>query len=119
MTKIPVLFQLMDESGITAKALSAATGISTGNISDWKSGRSKPSSEKLTLLANFFHVSVDYLLGNDESKPDARKAEAVTDEDLKFALFNGTDGITDAMYEEVKQFAQMVKMREEAKNKGE
>jgi len=37
-----------------------------------------------------------------------------TDE-LKFALFDGAEGVTDEMFEEVKQFASMVKMREDAK----
>ena len=35
-----------------------------------------------------------------------------TDEDIKFALFNGADNITDEMYEEVKRFAEYVKQRE-------
>ena len=38
----------------------------------------------------------------------------LTDE-LKFALFDGAEGVTDEMFEEVKQFASMVKMREDAK----
>lgn len=36
---------------------------------------------------------------------------------LKFSLFGSEDGITDDMYNEVLQFAQMVKMREEMKRK--
>ncbi len=63
MSKIPILFQLMRQRNITAKQLSEDTGISAGNISDWKSGRSKPSMEKVAILANYFHVSTDFLLG--------------------------------------------------------
>lgn len=105
MSKIPILFELMDQREITAKKLSIDTGISTGNISDWKSGRSKPSAEKLAILAKYFDVSVDYLLGTE------KKATEITDEDVKFALFGGTEGITDEMYEEVKAFAEFVKKR--------
>ena len=63
MSKIPIMFELMRQRNITAKQLSEATGISAGNISDWKSGRSKPSMEKLAILANYFNVSTDFLLG--------------------------------------------------------
>lgn len=63
MSKIPKLFELMNERGITAKKVSIDTGISTGNISDWKSGRSKPSIEKLKLLADYFNVTPAYLMG--------------------------------------------------------
>lgn len=66
MCKIPRLFELISERKITAKKLSEVTNVSTGNISDWKSGRSTPSSEKIILLAQFFNVSTDYLLGLTE-----------------------------------------------------
>ena len=39
----------------------------------------------------------------------------VTDDDIKFALFGGDGEITDAMYEEVKQFAAFVRQREAEK----
>lgn len=110
-TKIPILFELLSQRNVTAKKLSNDTGISTGNISDWKSGRAKPSTEKLTILATYFNVTTDYLLGNDTSETK----DPATEEEIKFALFNGSDGITDEMYEEVKNFAEMVKLREQQK----
>lgn len=39
------------------------TGTSSGNISDWRSGRSSPSTEKLIRCAEYFNCSIDYLLG--------------------------------------------------------
>ncbi|MFT3952745.1 MAG: helix-turn-helix transcriptional regulator [Oscillospiraceae bacterium] len=68
MTKIPKLFELMISRGINAKKVSDATGISTGNISDWKSGRSVPSLDKIKQLADYFNVSIDYLLGNEQNE---------------------------------------------------
>ena len=109
MTKIPKLFELMQERGISPAKLSSDTGISAGNISDWKSGRSKPSAAKLAILSKYFGVTTDYLLGNETSgtKP--------TDEDIKFALFDGTEGVTDEMYDEVKRFARFIKEQREKK----
>lgn len=60
------LFTLLQPRGISKK-LSEATGISSGNISDWKKGRSKPTAEALTSIADYFDVSVDYLLGREPS----------------------------------------------------
>lgn len=48
--------------------LAKKTGISTGNISDWKSGRSKPSAETLVNIAECYNCSVDYLLGRTNIK---------------------------------------------------
>ncbi len=62
MTKIPKLFELMEKRKISATELSKAIGVSSGNISDWKSGRSSPSFERLSDIANFLDVTTDFLL---------------------------------------------------------
>lgn len=56
------LFMLLKDRG-KAEELSKITGISSGNISDWKSGRSKPSIESISKIADVFGYSIDYLLG--------------------------------------------------------
>lgn len=58
---------LLRERGVTAYQVSKATGISTGSLSDWKNGRSSPKIDKLKKIASYFGVSVDYLLGQEES----------------------------------------------------
>lgn len=60
------LFDRLKEKGITASKLSAETGISTGNISDWKSGRSLPTAVKLDIIADYLDCSIDYLLGRTD-----------------------------------------------------
>ncbi len=66
------LFDLMAEKKVTQQQLSQATGISQGNISDWKNGRSSPKADALIKIANYFHVSTDYLLGlTDDPRPAA------------------------------------------------
>lgn len=48
--------------------LSKNTKISTGNLCDWKSGRSKPSAETLIKIADQYNCSIDYLLGRTNLK---------------------------------------------------
>lgn len=66
MVNVNNLFKLLKEKNISQKELSDSTGISTGNISDWKSGRSMPSADKLNILANELNCSVDYLIGRTD-----------------------------------------------------
>ena len=94
--KIPKLFNLMNEREITDKDLSVAIGASTGNVSDWKSGRSTPAAEKLFVLAKYFDVSIDYLLDLDD-RPN-RKSEMP--EDIQ-ELLNLYDEITPRQQGEV------------------
>lgn len=66
MVNLDNLFLRIKELNLTAKKLSDDTGISTGNISDWKSGRSMPTALKLVILADYLGCSVDYLLGRTD-----------------------------------------------------
>ena len=63
MVNLDNFFNLLKQKKITAKQLSIDTGISSGNISDWKSGRSMPTAVKLVQIADYLGCSVDYLLG--------------------------------------------------------
>lgn len=71
MTKIPNLFVIMTKNGISQKQLAENIGASTGNVADWKSGRSAPSIDKLPLIADYLDVSLDYLLGRAETSKSA------------------------------------------------
>ena len=77
--------------------------------------------DRLAMIAKYLNVSVDYLLTGEEKEkaPTPEGERKVSDNDIKFALFGGDGEITDAMYDEVKRFAQMVKLREEAEKKKE
>ena len=87
-------------------------GFSNGYIGQLRRG-SFPA-DRLAAIADYFGVTTDYLLGNE--KAPAETGKRITDEDIKFALFGGGDvEITDAMYDEVRNFAAYVKEREQKK----
>ncbi|WP_223069081.1 helix-turn-helix domain-containing protein [Paenibacillus caui] len=62
---------------MTKKRFCEQLGISTGNLGDWKRGKSTPSTNKLIEIAAYFKVSLDWLmLGKDHSLPSVKeKAE--------------------------------------------
>ena len=113
---------LCKERGIKPGRVCTDTGLSRGMMSDLKMGRTKELSAKNTkIIADYFGVTTDYLLAGEETKkaPTGEGERTVSDDDIKFALFGGDGEITDAMYDEVKRFARMVKLREEAEKKKE
>jgi len=71
------IFRLLKERGITAAEVSKATGISQGNLSDWKAGRNKPGYGALVKLANYLNVTVGYLSGETD---DPTPTTAPTDD---------------------------------------
>lgn len=98
--------------GRTPNNVAKELGIPSGSVSAWKQG-AMPRNGTMLRLAEFFDVSVDYL----SSKTDNPSGVPITKEDIKFALFGGDGEITDAMFDEVCQFAQFVKHREGLKKK--
>jgi len=57
------VFELRKQRGLTQGQLGKEFGLSHKSISTIESGDSSTSIEKLILLAKFFGVSTDYLLG--------------------------------------------------------
>ncbi|MDP4098882.1 helix-turn-helix domain-containing protein [Paenibacillus sp. P96] len=53
---------LIHRRGMTKKAFCEQLSISTGNLGDWKRGKSKPGTSKLIEIAAFFDVSLDWLV---------------------------------------------------------
>lgn len=102
--------ELCRRKGMRPGPAAEACGINRSNVSLWKSRGYTPRSETLQVLADFFGVSVSCLLGIEplDKKPGSVK---LSDEDIKFALFKGSDGVTDEMLNEVKNFAAFIKLK--------
>ncbi|RAU97135.1 helix-turn-helix domain-containing protein [Paenibacillus sp. YN15] len=54
---------LREKRGLTQEDLANKIGISRASLSHYEKNRREPDYTTLTKLADFFHVSVDYLLG--------------------------------------------------------
>lgn len=99
-----IFAKLLKKNNVTPYQISKATGIAQTTLSAWKNGRSTPKIDKLQKIAEYFGVSVDYLMGNEAPE---KYRDAI--EDAKVALFGGSGEVTEEMWEEVKNFARWVK----------
>lgn len=114
--------ELCKAKGISGSRMCLDLGLSKSTLSDIKSGRKKGiSTATAQKMASYLGVSVGYLLGEEETKiaPTESGERSVSDDDIKFALFGGDGEITDAMYQEVKEFAALIKLREDMKKSKE
>lgn len=79
--------QLLQKYGVTTYQVSKATGISQSTFSNWKSRRNLLSADKATLIANYFGVSLDYLMtGKEEPKETAPELTARDERDISRRL---------------------------------
>ena len=71
--------KLRDERKVRDVDVVKETGITKSTFSDWKNGRSKPKQEKLQKIADYFGVTVDYLMTGKEDPKE--KPQELTERD--------------------------------------
>lgn len=59
------LVELRTAKKLSQRALAKEIGCSQNMISQWENGTRDPGTETLQALADYFNVSVDFLLGRD------------------------------------------------------
>ena len=56
---------LRDAKGVTDYEVSKVTGVATATLSNWKAGNYQPKLDKLILIARYFEVPLEELIGED------------------------------------------------------
>ena len=102
---------------ITQMDMAKLLGCARTTYTQYETGVSEPDFETLVKLADYFNVSVDYLLGRtDSAQPAYTAPPAESDDDIKVALFGGAGEVTPEMWDEVLNFIEFVKEKERKKN---
>ena len=100
--------RLRREKGLTLEQVASVVGVGKSTVRKWETGMiENMKRDKIASLAKALGTTPAYLMGWEENSED--KPSPISDSELKFALFNAQDGITDEMLEEVRQFAEFVK----------
>jgi len=58
--------ELREKKDMSQAELANILGVAQQTVASWERGKSSPNYEILQSIANFFHVSTDYLLGRDK-----------------------------------------------------
>ena len=83
--------ELLEKFNVTAYRVAKDTGISTATLTQWKKGIANPKNEKLQKIADYFHVSLDYLItGKDPAKIETPMVDfeslGVSEDDFYYLL---------------------------------
>lgn len=60
--------ELLQKHGVSTYRVSKETGIAQSVFSSWKNGISTPKQDKMQKLADYFNVSLEYLMTGEEKK---------------------------------------------------
>lgn len=77
---------LLKERGLRASDVSKATGIATSTFTEWKKGRSAPKIGKIILIADYFGISIDALVGHNVPTSDEPAVSPLSDAEISFLL---------------------------------
>ena len=58
--------ELLQKYGVSTYKVSKDTGIAQSVFSSWKNGISTPKQDKMQIIADYFNVSIDYLMTGKE-----------------------------------------------------
>lgn len=82
-----IFSKLLQLKGVTPYKVSKETGVSQSTLSDWKRGISTPKQDKLQKIADYFGVSLEYLMTGKETG------------DSKYYINNETAEMAQALFE--------------------
>lgn len=87
--KSGMLKNLRSNYNISQKDFAKKLGVSQQTIASWEVGRTEPSNEWLKAIADYFNVSIDFLLSRRENS----SRSPLSDE--QSSLLKKYDGLTD------------------------
>ena len=103
------LKRLRMEKGITQKELADRLHISRSTIAGYESLGKEPDGEKLCALADFFGVSVDYLLGVTDSRELTSPAPAAAQRPAEAAIAGELGSLSDRQLDRLLGYIQALK----------
>ncbi len=86
-----IFVELLQKNNKKAADVTRATGIPASTFSDWKKGKSCPKQDKLQKIADYFNVSLEYLMTGEEK--EGGEKYYLNDETAKVAqeIFNNKE----------------------------
>ncbi len=103
------LKRLRMEKGITQKELADRLHISRSTIAGYESLGKEPDGEKLCALADFFGVSVDYLLGGTDSREPISPPPAAAQRPAEAAIAGELGSLSDRQLDRLLGYIQALK----------
>lgn len=83
-----VFEQLLQKYGISAYKVAKEAGVTQTALSNWKNGRNTPSTPTLQKIADYFGVSIDYLMTGKDDPEKEPKLKPKDQKNIKEILAN-------------------------------
>jgi len=112
------LKELREQRGISQTELANFLGVVRSTICQYEKGNRMPDSNILGKLADYFGVTVDYLLGReDDSERDEKPQLHIPDKykDVLVAFEGGADDLTQEDVDKVIEYIELLRTKNRSK----
>lgn len=109
-----VLNELMESRNLSSYRLAKESGIPEGMVGFWRRGERIPSAENLIKLADYFNVSLDYLVGRSDDRGTVQPQAEDDDDDFAYAALDGGE----LSETQIKSIKELIKAEIEREKKG-
>ena len=74
------LKELRENAGYSQYTFANKFGVAQSTVGGWEAGKREPNFDIVKRLADFFSVSVDYLIGHSDDKEDSKVGGLVSEQ---------------------------------------
>lgn len=92
---------------ISQQTLANYLGITQATLSGWETGKYEIDNESLSKIADYFHITTDYLLGRENL--NIEKDSDLELDDIQYALYGEIKELSDEDKKKILEFAKFVK----------
>lgn len=111
MTFIQRLKALMKSRNVTDKQLTEELGLAKNSVTYWKNKGNIPKGDTLELIAEYFNVSVDYLLGKTDIKKEQTDSDNLPASEEMQRLLKETSTLSDDEARKVREYVELLKLK--------
>ena len=105
---------LCRKHGITPSGAATKMGFNRASVTMWKNTGKAPKQDLLVRIAEYFDVSVDYLLGKEKA-PTQKGERTVNLNEVDYAFYDGYKALSEDEQETLRDMVRV--MRERRKNR--
>lgn len=108
--------ELRKTANLTQEKFAAIIGVARSTIAMYETDKSEPDFNILQKIADYFHVSTDYLLGREEkSSPAIQESGGIVIpekyKDIAVAFHDGAENLTQADIDDIVRFIEFTKSK--------
>ena len=105
---------LMKHNNVTQQELANKLNVRRGSVSNWVTDRRCPDSDTLVKIANYFDVTVDYLLGrNDETIRKPKLDEGI--KTIAARRIGPVEDLSDEAIDKINEYIEFIRMQQNKK----